>query len=156
RQRLPISARPHTAVYRFQRFARRNWAALSATVAVITLLAAATGVALHQARIAARRYQAVRALATSILFDIHDRIRNLPGAAEARRVSVQKSVEYLDALHRESRKDVALQSELAAAYQRAGDILGDMSDAALEGAQSSLPLYEKALELRKEIAAHQP
>ena len=98
----------------------------------------------------------VRSLATTVLFDIHDQIKGLPGATEARRISVAKALQYLDSLSQQSQGDIALQSELAAAYERSGSILGNVADSAVDGAQSSLPQYRKALELRRQVASQKP
>lgn len=112
--------------------------------------------ATRQRGLAETRYQDVRSLATTVLFDIYDQIRALAGASEARRVAVTKALQYLDSLSKQSQEDSALQAELAAAYQRAGDILGNMADSAVEGTRASLPLYQKALGLRKKVAEGKP
>ena len=106
--------------------------------------------------LAERRYADVRSLATTVLFDVHDSIRGLAGAAKARRLTVEKALGYLEALSRESEGDLALQSELAGAYERAGDILGNLSDSALEGGRAAAPQYEKAIALRRQVAAARP
>lgn len=127
--------------------------ALIATQAAQQQALRKTEEATRQQALAQRRYQDVRSLATTVLFDIHDQIRGLAGASEARRVAVTKALQYLDSLAKQTQDDLILQAELAAAYERAGDIMGNIVDAAVEGAQSALPLYQKALELRKSVAA---
>ena len=112
--------------------------------------------ATRQRTLAERRYLDVRSLATSLLFDIHDQIRGLAGASEARRAAVMKSLQYLDTLHQQSGDDAGLQAELAAAYERAGDILGNIADSSMEGAQAALPPYSKALELRQALLSQNP
>lgn len=107
--------------------------------------------ATRQRGFAEKRYQDVRSLATTVLFDIYDQIKGLAGASEARRVAASKALQYLDSLSRDAADDPGLQAELAAAYERSGDILGNIADSAVEGAQSSLPLYQKALALRKRL-----
>lgn len=153
---LPVSAHTDTGAYRARKFARRHWAGLSIAAAVGFALISAAVISTREARIAERRFQDVRALATTVLFDIHDKIRNLPGASEARRLTVTKALFYLDALSRQSQNDAALQGELAAAYERAGNTLGDISDVALEGGQTALPLFEKSLQLRQGLLARNP
>lgn len=155
-QGLPVSAHADTLVYRARKFAIRRWPSLSIAAAVIVALVSAAAISLRQAQIAERRYQDVRALATTVLFDIHDKIRNLPGAAEARRLTATKALHYLDALSRQSENDMVLQGELAAAYERAGNTLGDFTDVALEGGQSGLPLFEKSLQLRQKLYERKP
>ena len=53
-------------------------------------------------------------------FEVHDSIQYLPGATDARRVILQRSLEYLDSLARESEHEPDLLRELATAYGRIG------------------------------------
>jgi tetratricopeptide (TPR) repeat protein len=109
-----------------------------------------------QRQLAEKRYDQVRSLATTILFDVHDSIRNLPGAEAARRLAVQKGVEYLGALEKDSGGDPKLQSELAAAYERSGDLDGNLFDRGLDGGRAALPVFIKALALRRKVVAEAP
>lgn len=115
-----------------------------------------SGEATRQRTLAEGRYQDVRSLATSLLFDINDQVRGLAGASAVRRVAVTKALQYLDALYRQSHEDPAVGAELAAAYERAGDILGNIADSSMEGARAAMPPYSRALELRKQVAARRP
>jgi tetratricopeptide (TPR) repeat protein len=67
----------------------------------------------------------VRKLAGSFLFECHDAIRNLPGSTAARKLIAKRALDYLDALAREQGDDAALRRELAIAYQKVGDVLGN-------------------------------
>ena len=71
-------------------------------------------------RRARMRFQEVHKLAGSFLFELHDKIRSLPGATEARAMIVKKAQEYLDNLAKESGADVALQIDLGEAYRKLG------------------------------------
>ena len=128
---LPVGARPDTLAYRTSKFVRRNkWAVAAASVAVLALIAgmAATlreaSIARTERARAERRFNDVRQLANSMLFEVHDAIQNLPGATPARKVLVDRATEYLDKLAQESKGDLSLQRELAAAYERVGDVQG--------------------------------
>ena len=100
--------------------------------------------------LAERRLGDLRALVTTLLFDLHDGIRDLAGSAPARRLVLAKAQQYLESLSRESGGDLQLQRELASAYEKTGDLL---HDAVGPGAtdSSSLANYQKAFELRQAI-----
>jgi tetratricopeptide (TPR) repeat protein len=170
RDRLPVWAHADSRAYRARKFVSRYRVLLSTTAVVLLALSLAVVMTMRQRaraeqalvtaetqrRLADRRYQDVRSLATSVLFDIYDQIRGLAGASEARRVAVTKALQYLDGLYQQSHDDLGLAGELAAAYERAGDILGNIADSSVEGAHAALPPYSKALALRERVAAGKP
>ena len=99
---------------------------------------------------AERRLGDLRALVTTLLFDLHDGIRDLAGSAPARRLVLAKAQQYLESLSKESSGDLQLQRELASAYEKTGDLLHDV---VVPGAadSSSLANYQKAFQLRQSI-----
>ncbi len=157
-QGLPVSAAPDSFSYRADKFIRRNKLGVAATALI--LIAVLTGVAttVHEARIAAanerraqQRFNDVRKLANSLMFEIHDSIRDLPGSTPARRLIVTRALEYLDRLSQQSQGDVSLQKELAAAYERVGDVLGYPYAANLGDVQGALQSHRKALAIREAL-----
>jgi eukaryotic-like serine/threonine-protein kinase len=105
---------------------------------------------LERAR-AERRLGDLRSLVTTLLFDLHDGIRDLAGSATARRLVLAKAQQYLESLSRESSGDLQLQRELASAYEKTGDLLHDaIGPGGADG--GSLANYQKAFELRQAIA----
>ena len=95
---LPVRARKDTLAYRAAKFVLRNRAATAAAVLVfLSLLGGiiATTRQAQRARVqeatakaekarAERRFNDVRQLARSVLFDYHDAIKDLPGATQVR------------------------------------------------------------------------
>lgn len=147
----PVSAVQPTNLYRVGKWVRRNRYSVSIGAVVVLLLLAAGGAAIwgaHVARreraVAERRFNDVRRLANSILFEFHDPISRLSGATEVRRMMVVRSIEYLDSLAGDGPSDVALQLELASAYRRLGDIQGNPNRANLGDAKGALTSYHKA------------
>jgi len=160
---LAVTAGPDSWRYRAGKFAIRHKLGVAATA--ITLLAVLGGVAatVREARIAAanerraeQRFNDVRTLANSLMFEIHDAIRDLPGSTSARRLLVTRALEYLDRLSEQSKGDVSLQKELAAAYERVGDVLGYPYAANLGDKPGALQSYRKALAIRQPLAAVYP
>jgi tetratricopeptide (TPR) repeat protein len=96
-----------------------------------------------------RRFDDLRRLANSLLFEIYDSIRDVPGTTAARRLVVTKAQEYLDSLARESSRDDGLQSELANAYERLGDVQGGFQGVNLGDPRGAAASYGKALTIRE-------
>jgi non-specific serine/threonine protein kinase/serine/threonine-protein kinase len=129
---LPVKARKDTVRYRAGKFVRRHRTAAAAAGLIAASLATGTTVAVHQARVARveraraeRRFNDVRQLANSFMFEIHDAIVALPGSTRARALVVKKALEYLDVLAGEAETDRELQGELASAYLKVGDVQGE-------------------------------
>lgn len=147
---LTVIARSDTFSYRAGKFLSRNKFAVTAALSiVITLAGGIISTRREQARTKAR-FNDVRELANSILFEISDAIRDLPGSTPARLLLVERAQTYLDKLAHESGNDLSLERELAAAYNKIGDVqyrvgypnLGDITGA-LESARKELALREK-------------
>jgi eukaryotic-like serine/threonine-protein kinase len=100
---------------------------------------------------AERRLGDLRSLVTTLLFDLHDGIRDLAGSVSTRRLVLAKAQQYLESLSHESSGDLQLQRELASAYEKTGDLLHDaLGPGGVDG--SSLANYQKAFQLRQAIA----
>jgi eukaryotic-like serine/threonine-protein kinase len=126
---LPIMARTGTWSYHAAKFTRRHRAGVAAAALVLATLVAGIAITAREARIAQAnrrraeaRFNDVRKLANSLIFEIHDSIQNLPGATDARKLILQRSVEYLDSLAKESGNEPDLMRELATAYLRIGSL----------------------------------
>ena len=64
---------------------------------------------------------------------------------QARRMVVKRALEYLDSLAQEAAGDTSVQRELAAAYERVGDVQGRVFDANLGQAGAARESRAKAL-----------
>ena len=149
----PILARPSTVTYRAGKFLRRHRAAVAAAVLVLASLVGGLGAAIFEARRADRRFQQVRALANTFVFDIHDRIEHLTGATEARKAIVQTALTYLESLRSDAGSDASLARELASAYFRIGNAQGDPLEASLGDAAGALTSYTRAADLLAPLSA---
>jgi serine/threonine protein kinase len=148
----PISARPDTIRYRARKFVRRNRVVVAlATVALVAVLVG-SGVAIYQARIAERRFQDVRKLAHTILFDLHDEVAKLDGSTKAREMMVQTGLQYLDNLAKNAGGDLELQKEIAAGYMRIGDAQGYPTQPNLGRMADAVASYRKAGDIYDRIA----
>jgi eukaryotic-like serine/threonine-protein kinase len=159
---LPISARPNNLSYLASRFFKRNKIIVSAVALVILALAVGLAVALWQANearkerdLAERRFQDVRKLSNSLLFEISPKFERLQGSTEARKVLVERALEYLDNLAAESNDDSQIQSELAFAYEKIGDLQGSPRKPNLGEFSEAVKSYEKAQSIRKSLIESQ-
>jgi eukaryotic-like serine/threonine-protein kinase len=148
---LPVTAQKDTLAYRTSKFVTRHKAGVAAVLSVVVILLASLLITLQEARIAQRRFNDVRELANSLVFDIHDSIKDLPGATHAREVLVQKASDYLDRLEKESGNDPTLQRELASAYERLGSVQGRALGANLGDSAGALRSYRKALNIEERL-----
>jgi hypothetical protein len=98
------------------------------------------------------RYRELRSLASSLLFDLHDGVRDLAGSATARRLIVSKAQQQLELLSTDAQTDIDLQRDLAASYERMGELRMDPRDPEKSGSSAALADYHRAVELRKKIA----
>src|SRR5438270_3604225 len=159
----PVLARKDTVRYRAAKFIQRNKLAVAAALLILASLVAgliastwqAHRATLEKAR-AEKRFNDVRHLAHSVLFDYHDAVKNLPGATAVRERLVKDALAYLDSLSSEATSDPTLQRELAAAYERVGDVRGEVYGASIGDMTGALDSYQKALRIREALVAANP
>ena len=162
----PVVARPPSLAYRTGKFVKRHKLVLAvASIFALVVLAGAVAI-LREARIARaeqaraeQHFQSLRKLTDSLLFEFHDSIENLPGSTAARALVVRRALEYLEQIASEVHNDPATLRDLAAGYERIGRIRAEEGHPHLGGTgsfQSANELYEKALTIRRNLAAADP
>lgn len=163
---LPVRARADTWSYRSQKFLSRNrWSTGFVALGCVGLIGgiAATTYQAKIAREAQARSEAlfadVRKLANSYLFEVHDAVKNLPGATPVREMLVKNSVAYLDRLARDAGdvNDVnnapGLLAEIASGYDKLGDVQGAWRAANLGDSKGAEISFRKAIALREQALA---
>lgn len=98
-----------------------------------------------------QRYREVRSLASSLLFDLYDGVRDLAGSSTARRLIVTKVQHQLELLTSEAGNDIGLQRDLAACYERMGELRLDPRGG--KNGAAAVEAYQKGADLRRRIAA---
>jgi len=158
---LPVRARKNTFSYRATKFINRHKVGMAAALLVLLTLCAGVVATTIEARTARRRFNEVRKLAHSVLFDYHDAIAALPGSTKVRERLVKDALEYLDNLSNEAGNDVSLLHELATAYEKVAAVQGGVATSshgtaltssnlgdtkgAIESLNNALAIREKAL-----------
>ncbi|MFZ1699771.1 MAG: serine/threonine-protein kinase [Pyrinomonadaceae bacterium] len=160
---MTITARPNTFAYRTSKFVARNRFGVIAGAIVILAIIAGVVTTLWQAQVARaerakaeKRFADVRTLANSFLFEFSPKIENLPGSMPARQLLVTRALEYLDSLSQESVDDLGLQSELAKAYEKVGDVQGNPDTPNIGDLKGALVSYEKAQVIRRRLRETDP
>ena len=155
---LPVSAHKDTVGYRASKFIRRHKVGVIAALLVAGTLTAGIFATAWEARRAnrqrlraERRFEDVRRLAHSLMFEIHDSVKDLQGSTPTRRLIVTRALQYLDGLAREAGDNPGLQRELATAYEKVGDIQGNPYSANLGDTKGALTSYRKAARIREAI-----
>ncbi|HET7755679.1 MAG TPA: protein kinase [Steroidobacteraceae bacterium] len=169
-QGLPVAARGDELGYRAGKFMRRHRVGVAATVILLLAIAAGVAATLRQAAIARqqaslaqaerarveRRFNDVRKLSDALIFDINDAIRNLPGATPARKVLLDRVVEYLDSVARDAAGDPDLERELAWGYQRLATVQGSTTEASVGDVRAAELSNRKALAHFEAVARARP
>lgn len=160
---MPVTARPHTFSYRAEKFLKRNRGSVAAAGLIFVALFAGlamtlwqTFAAMNERAKAERRFNDVRKLANSYLFDVYPLIENLEGSLKAREAIVSNALQYLDGLSQEAGGDDELSAELATAYEKIGDVQGAINTQTGADINAGLASYRKAQTLRRGIAGNAP
>lgn len=127
---LPVRARKDNVGYRAAKFIKRHKVGVAAATLMMSILIAGVITTTIEARGANRRFNDVRQLAHSVLFDYHDAIAALPGSTAVRQRLVNDALRYLDNLSKEagrdSRKTRCVEADRQRVKTRAGlQLLGD-------------------------------
>lgn len=156
-------ARGDSFRYRAGKFARRHVGGIVAAGVLAACLLGGIVASVHQARLAAqetaraeRHVATVRAFADSAMFELHDAIKELPGATAAREMLVTTAFDYLNALTSEVGSDIGFRQELANAYIKVADIHGRVNTPNTGNAALAMEGYTRAVGLLEPIAAAHP
>lgn len=158
-----VSARRDTPWYRTRKFVARHRAGVAASLLAALAILGALGVAVERARaarrsetVARRRFEDVRGLASSLLFELNDEMEKVSGSTKARQLLVTRALEYLDRLSRDAAGEGQLTRDLAAAYLRVGDIQGGLGIANVGDSAGAIASYRRAAALWEGAVAADP
>ncbi|MEP6534003.1 MAG: protein kinase [Bryobacteraceae bacterium] len=152
----PVAARSGDQWYRARKVLRRHWTPVAAAVLLLFSLTVGLYLANRERGIAQQRFQELRKVAKTFVFDLHDETAKLEGSTKAREMIVRTGLQYLDSLAKDAGGDLALQREIAAGYVKLGDAEGLPTSPNLGRVDEALANYRKAGDLYARIAAKDP
>lgn len=159
----PVSAQQGSWRYVTGKFVRRHKIGALMSAALALLLATGVSAVLWEAHIARvqraraeQRFNDVRKLANSLIFEVHDGVANLSGSTPVRKLIVQRAAEYLDSLSKEAADDAGLQVELAGAYIKLANVQGSGNSANLGDISGAEQSYAKAQALLQAVLTKEP
>ena len=158
-----VEARSGTFQYRAAKFIARNRLAIAAAaILLITLTAGIAGV-LWQSRLAnlergkaEARSADLRQLSNSLLSELDDAIKQLPGSTGVQQLLVTRVLEHLDRMAKDAAGDRQTELDLVEAYTRLGNIQGNGYEQNLGDRAGALASIGKALALAQPLAAASP
>ena len=153
---FPVRARGNHRLYRWSRFVRRNRVPVAAAAVLVAGLSTAGVLTWSEKVRAQRRFDEVRQLAHSYLFEFHDAVAKLPGSTPVRQLLVTRALHYLDELSKDAGNDSELQSELADAYQKVADIQWSRGGANIGDMRGAMESLRKAMAIREKMVAARP
>ena len=155
-----VSARRGTMRYRAGKFVRRHRIALFGAALVTASLTAGVAGVIWQAKVAEReRRRAVdtsaemRQLSNSLLYELDEAIKELPGSSGVQKLLVTRVLDHLDRTSKSAAGDRLVQLDLANAYTRLGNIQGNPYDQNLGDTAGALVSLDKALVIAQSLAA---
>jgi tetratricopeptide (TPR) repeat protein/tRNA A-37 threonylcarbamoyl transferase component Bud32 len=159
----PIAAHPPSAWYQARKFARRHRAIVASGAVILVLLvgamAAVSAAAIDAARArdrAQHRFDDVRALARTFIFDLDGRLRDVPGTLSARQEIVSTGLRYLDRLAAEAAAEPSLALEVAQGYVRLSEVQGGHWHANVGDTHGAFTSLERARAILEDLERAQP
>ena len=148
---LPVQARGDGLGYVASRFVRRHWAATGTSALIAAALVCGIVITTRAEARAERRFNDVRRLAHSFVFDYYDAIEALPGATPVRQRLVKEALHYLDSLSGEA-DSVSLQRELVEAYVKISRVQGNTYESNLGDVAGALTSVKRGIAIGTGLA----
>ncbi len=149
---FPVVARADTPGYRVRKFMGRNRVAVGAGALGVLAMLLGGSAAIVQGRVAVEertraeaRAADLRALSTSLLFEVHDAIAALPGATAARELVVRQAFDHLARLAEDGDGDPTLTRDVAEGYLRLAGLLANPVGAGLSDRDGAREALERAV-----------
>jgi tetratricopeptide (TPR) repeat protein len=159
----PVAARRGTFRYRASKFIVRHRVGIAAAALLVVSLVAGVAGILWQARkanIERRKAEArssdLRQLSNSLLSELDEAIKQLPGSTGVQKLLVTRVLEHLDRMAADAQGDRLTQIDLIDAYTRLGNIQGNPYDQNLGDPAGGLVSTKKAIDLARPLVEQNP
>ena len=159
----PVEARNGGRGYVLRKFISRQKFAVAAVAVIVLLLVGgltATAIGFQRARIAQAeaetRFEEVRELANTLLFDIYDAVDRVPGSTAARELLASTAQSYLDALATDPDAPFDVRLEAGRGYMRLADVMGGVGGGNLGLREEADANYRRADEILTGLHQERP
>jgi serine/threonine protein kinase/tetratricopeptide (TPR) repeat protein len=159
----PVTARRGTLRYRAGKFARRNKMGLAgAGLLFATMLAGVAGILWQshakdlERRRAEARSEDLRQLSNSLLSEIDEAVKELPGSTPVQQLLVKRVLEHLDHMATDAAGDPVTQLDLVDAYTRLGNLQGNPYEQNIGDSSGALVSLNKALTIAQTLQSVRP
>jgi serine/threonine protein kinase len=159
----PVAARRGNYRYRALKFIRRNGLPLAIASLLAATLIVGTAAVFWQSRLANQqrlraeaRSEDLRQLSSSLLSEIDEAIKELPGSTPVQRLLVGRVLQHLGRLADDSVSDSATTMDIVAGYTRLGNLQGNPYEQNIGDPTGALSSLDKAIALAKQLNARQP
>jgi predicted Ser/Thr protein kinase len=159
----PVAAHQGNIRYRAGKFIRRHTLGLASAVLLATTVASGVAGVLWQAKVANEerrksdaRSDDLRQLSDSLLSELDEAIKQLPGSTGAQKLLVTRVLEHLDRMARDAHGDRLTELDLVDAYARLGNIQGNLYEQNLGDTAGALVSLDKAIAIAQALAASNP
>jgi non-specific serine/threonine protein kinase/serine/threonine-protein kinase len=151
----PVQARGDGLTYVASRFVRRHWAATGTAAFIAAALVCGIVITTRAEARAERRFNDVRQLAHSFVFDYYDAIEALPGATPVRQRLVKEALHYLDSLSGEA-DSLSLRRELVEAYVKISRVQGNTYESNLGDVAGALASVQRGISIGTGLVKRDP
>jgi predicted Ser/Thr protein kinase len=159
----PVEARRGNLRYLASKFAKRNKFALAAaSLLVVTLLAGIFGVLWQSRRANQERVKAearaadLRQLSNSLLSELDDALKDIPGSTGAQKLLVTRVLEHLDRMANDSHGDRQTGLDLIDAYTKLGNVQGNIYYQNVADTAGAVASFDRAIAIAEPLAQTAP
>jgi eukaryotic-like serine/threonine-protein kinase len=159
----PVEARKGNLRYLAGKFARRNRFSLAgASLLLVTVVAGVAGVlwqshiANEQRRKAEARSADLRELSKSLLSELDQALKEIPGSTGAQKMLVTRVLEHLDRMAKDTKGDRQTSFDLIEAYTQLGNVQGNIYYQNVGDTQGAVTSFNRAIAIAVPLAQAYP
>lgn len=148
---FPVEAARGSVLYHLRKFVVRRRLLVAFGALLLVLTSFAIWRVWRAEQMAELRFNQLRQFAHAMVFDVHDSIKELPGSTAARKMLIERSLEYLKGLETTSGQNRDLKLELARTYTKIGTVQASSASSSLEDCAAGIQNLEHARSLLRDI-----
>ena len=148
---FPVEAARGSVLYHLRKFVVRRRLLVAFGALLLVLASFAIWRIWRAEQMAELRFNQLRQFAHAMVFDVHDSIKELPGSTAARKMLIERSLQYLKGLETTSGQNRDLKLELARTYTKIGTVQASSASSSLEDCAAGIQNLEHARSLLRDI-----